>query len=389
MRVGIDYRSALVNAEGIGRTSRELVRALIGHGFGGNLGLFGYTAKGSKFNRKELGLADSNAELCRLRLPSRLVPNLLKWTGKGVDDLVGGCDVYHHTQPNALPVRDAIEVVTVFDCIWSHDAEGPEGPGYLGVEDARRMKSAITDLVQRARIVLVPCEFVGAEVVVNLGVSPARVRVTPLGCDHVLEHLPPGGFGPPAKPYILTVARVDARKNHFRMLRAFEALVREGLPHDWVIAGAIGHGHELFSKALANSPAAHRVHWRRKVNEEELVRLYSQASLLLWASLNEGFGLPPLEAMACGTPVLTSLVTAMPEICGPAAFLVEPTDEERIFEGARRLLTEPDLHAEYTALGLKRSRDFSWKNCAKDTLLAYQAAMDMGDEEPSMQRLFV
>jgi glycosyltransferase involved in cell wall biosynthesis len=388
MRVGIDYRSALVNQEGIGRTSRELVRALVDHGFGGNLGLFAYTARGSKFSRKELGIAGSKAELCRLRLPSPWIPKLLKWTNKGVDDLVGGCDVYHHTQPNALPVREAVEVVTVFDCIWSHDAEGPGGPGYLRTEDASRMQAAIKTLVKRARIVLVPCEFVGAEVVVNLGVSPARVRVTSLGCDHVLAHLPPAGFDAPEKPFILTVARVDARKNHLRMLRAFENLVREGLPHDWIIAGVEGHGHEDFSQALANSPAANRVHWRRKVGEEELVRLYSQASLFLWASLNEGFGLPPLEAMACGTPVVTSLVTSMPEVLGPAAFLVEPTDEERIFEAARRLLTEPDLTEEYIALGLKRSREFSWKNCAKDTLLAYQAAQDMGEEEPSMQRLF-
>ena len=78
----------------------------------------------------------------------------------------------------------------------------------------------------------------------------------------------------------------------------------------------------------------------------------------------------------------------MPEVLGAAAFLVEPTDEERIFEAARRLLTEPDLAEEYIALGLRRSREFSWKNCAKDTLLAYQAAQDMGEEEPSMQRLF-
>lgn len=389
MRVGIDYRSALVNREGIGRTSRELVRALVGHGFGGNLGLFAYTAARSQFTRSELGIGDSKAELCRLRMPSSWVPRLLDWTGKGVDDLVGGCDVYHHTQPNALKVREAVEVVTVFDCIWAHDAEGPGGPGYLRPEDALRMQEAIKTLVQRARIVLVPCEFVGAEVVMNLGVSPARVRVTNLGCDHVLEHLPPAGFGPAPQPYILTVARVDARKNHLRMLHAFENLVKEGLPHDWIIAGLPGHGHEAFSKALADSPAASRVHWHQSVGEAALIKLYSQASLFLWASLNEGFGLPPLEAMACGTPVITSLVTAMPEVCGNGAFLVEPTDEERIFEAARRLLTEPDLAEEYRTLGLRRSRQFSWKDCAKDTLLAYQAAMDMGDEEPSMQRLFV
>jgi alpha-1,3-rhamnosyl/mannosyltransferase len=250
------------------------------------------------------------------------------------------------------------------------------------------MRAAIQDLVSRARLVLVPCRFVGADVVMNLGVNPGRVRVTSLGCDHVLAHLPPEGFGPPPAPFILTVSRVDARKNHLRMLRAFERLVREGLPHRWIVAGPPGHGHEDFLAELERSPARDRVEWRRQVGEADLVRLYAQADLLLWASLNEGFGLPPLEAMACGTPVVTSLVTSMPEICGEAALLVEPTDEERIFEAARRLLTEEDLAEEYRRLGHRRAREFTWSGCARDTLLAYQAARDMGDEEPSMQRLF-
>lgn len=388
MRVGIDYRSALVNREGIGRYTRELVRGLIGHGFGGNLGLFGYTLAPRRFSLEELGLRDGRAELCRLRMPSRWIPGLLRRMGKGVDDLVGGCEVYHHTQPNALAVREAAQVVTVFDCIWAHDAEGEGGPGFLGVAEAQRMRAAIQDLVSRARLVLVPCRFVGADVVMNLGVNPGRVRVTSLGCDHVLAHLPPEGFGPPPAPFILTVSRVDARKNHLRMLRAFERLVREGLPHRWIVAGPPGHGHEDFLAELERSPARDRVEWRRQVGEADLVKLYSQADLLLWASLNEGFGLPPLEAMACGTPVVTSLVTSMPEICGEAALLVEPTDEERIFEAARRLLTEEDLAEEYRRLGHRRAREFTWSGCARDTLLAYQAARDMGDEEPSMQRLF-
>ena len=124
------------------------------------------------------------------------------------------------------------------------------------------------------------------------------------------------------------------------------------------------------------------------VGEAELVKLYSQADLLLWASLNEGFGLPPLEAMACGTPVVASHVTSMPEVCGDAAFLVEPTDEERIFEAARRILTEDDLREDLVRRGTRRAREFTWRDCARATLIAYQAAAEMGDEEPKMQGFF-
>ena len=102
MRIGIDYRPALVNREGIGRYTRELVRGMVETGFAGNLGLFGYTLKGRRYGLDELGIEGTSAELVRLRLPSKWLPGLLRRMNKGVDDLVGGCDVYHHTQPNAV-----------------------------------------------------------------------------------------------------------------------------------------------------------------------------------------------------------------------------------------------------------------------------------------------
>jgi glycosyltransferase involved in cell wall biosynthesis len=379
MRVGIDYRPALVNREGIGRYARELVRAMVELEFDKSLGLFGYTLAPMRFSRAELGIAGSRAELVRLRLPSRWLPPLLARLGRGADDLVGGAEVFHHTQPNLLPVRQAIEVATIFDCIYLVDA------GYLDDAGRERMTAAAKEQVRRSRRILVPSQFVGAEVVMALGAHPSRVTVTELGCDHVARDLPPGGFGPPPFPYILTVSRVDARKNHLRMLAAFELLVREGLPQRWIVAGPPGHKSADFERALALSPARERVEWRRTVPDAELPRLYAQADAFVFASLSEGFGLPPLEAMACGTPVVTSAVTSLPEVCGDAAWLVDPSEAERIFEALRRLLTEPDLRAEFIARGHTRARQFTWRECARRTLLAYQnATRDEG--EPSLRR---
>jgi glycosyltransferase involved in cell wall biosynthesis len=422
VKVGIDYRSALINREGIGRYTRELVRGFVDLRFDSNLGLFGYTLAPSKFSRAELGLAGSNAELVRLRFPSRWLPQLLARLGKGVDDLVGGCEVYHHTQPHLLAVRKAAEIVTIFDCIYTldtpsagdapraEDAHAAEraraalvargagdargaldahsaiGAGYLAPEAAAHMTAVAKEMVARADRILVPSEFVGADAVLSLGAHPDRVTVTHLGCDHVVRDLPPGGFGRPRDPYVLTVSRVDARKNHLRMLEAFERLVKEGLPHRWIVAGPPGHGAEVFERALERSPARARVDRRRYVADAELPRLYAQADVFLFASLNEGFGLPPLEAMACGAPVVSSCVTSMPEILGDAAFLVEPTDSERIFEAARRLLVERDLAEDFVLRGKTRARQFTWRECARRTLLAYQAALDPIREEPSLRR---
>jgi len=123
------------------------------------------------------------------------------------------------------------------------------------------------------------------------------------------------------------------------------------------------------------------------VSEAELPRLYAQAELFLFASLGEGFGLPPLEAMACGAPVVTSSLSSLPEVCGPAAWYVEPTDEERIFEAARRLLAEPELRAELVAKGRQRARQFTWRETARATLLAYQRAADpRADDDPKLRR---
>jgi glycosyltransferase involved in cell wall biosynthesis len=380
MRVGLDYRPALQNREGIGRYARELVRGLIELGFGPKLGLFAYTLHAPRVAQAELGLEHSGAELLRLRLPSRALPWLLARLGKGVDDLSGGVDVYHHTQPNVLPVRRAAQVATIFDCIYMHDA------GYLDPLVAQRMQASARALVGAARRVLVPTEFVGAEVVLNLGAFPARVVVTGLGCDHVARHLPAQPVPRAREPYVLTVTRVDARKNHLRMLSAFELLVREGFPQRWIVAGPDGYGAPIFERALAQSPARARVERRREVGEAELARLYAAADVFLYASLNEGFGLPPLEAMACGTPVIASCVTAMPEVLGSAAELVEPTEVGAIFEALRRVLTQAELADEMRTIGRVHARRHTWKETAKRTLQAYQQALGPQDERPIVRR---
>jgi len=381
MRVGLDYRPALHSRDGIGRYTRELVRGMIELGFDQDLGLFGYALAPTRFSRRELGLAGTKAQLVRLRMPSKWLPGLMKRLGKGADDLVGGADVFHHTQPNILPVRRAAEVATIFDCIFML-----KGSGFLDDADAERITAAAREQVKRAKRILVPSQFVGAEVVMALGAHPAHVAVVELGCDHIVRTLPPEGFPRAKEPYVLTVARVDPRKNHLRMLEAFELLVKEGLPHRWLVAGPRGFQWEVFARALERSPARSRIEWIVGAPDSDLPRLYAQADCFVFASLHEGFGLPPLEAMACGAPVVTSCVTAMPEICGDAAFLVEPTEPERIFEAIRRVLTEPEVADELRRRGKAHVRKFTWRQCAKHTLLAYRNALEPEEEPPKLRR---
>ena len=374
LRIGIDARPALVNREGIGRYTRELVRALLAVEDTAVLRLFGATLARARADEAELGLPHPRARLVRWRLPSKLVARGLSVTRLGVDDLIGGCDLFHHTQPNVLRVRRALEVLTVFDALFVPDAEGGTraggpAPGWVEPETARRMTATLRSAVQRADLILTGCRWVAQDLVEKLGADPSRTRVTPRGCDH----LPLLNRRTPARPFVLTVARVDPRKNHLGVLRTFEALVGEGRDLSWIIAGPYGWRCEEVVAAIEASPARDRIQWRRAVNERELAELYAEASLFLWPSYAEGYGLPPLEAMRAGVPVVASNRTSLPEVLGSGAALVDPDDGAALLEVARELLDDPAARSAAIQRGLSHAATLTWARCAEETLAAYGA----------------
>lgn len=373
MRVGLDYRPALINREGIGRYTRELVRALgdlRGDGARDELALFAWTLAAARVSPAELGLDRERVHLARLRFPSRWIPRLCSLLGRGADDLAGGADVWHHTQPSALPVRAAAQVATIFDCIYLRD------DGFLSRDAAAVMTRSVRALADASRVVLVPSAFVAGDVARHFGVGPARIAVTHLGCDHVLRHVPPGGFEPAREPFVLTVSRVDPRKNHRAVLAVLERLAAAGFPHRWIVAGPPGFRAEDFESAVAQSPVRARVEWRRFASERELAQLYSQCSAFLFPSFDEGFGLPPLEALACGAPVVAGRSGSLPEVLGDAADLVDPNDVDALFENTRALLADPGLAHARSRAGRVHAARFTWRACAEATRAAYARALD-------------
>jgi alpha-1,3-rhamnosyl/mannosyltransferase len=263
-------------------------------------------------------------------------------------------------------VRSAVEVGTIFDCIYTR------GGGFVSEAAAESMTRAAREMVARCAHLIVPSRFVAGEVVSVFGADPARVHVAWLGCDHVLRD--ENGAAPVRESCALTVSRVDRRKNHVRMLRVFERLVSAGLVERWIVAGPDGHGALEFDAALAASPVRSRVERLRHVSDAQLPRLYETARVFLFASLDEGVGLPPLEALACGTPVVAGRNSSMPEVLGDAALLVDALDEDAIFEAARTLLTDRELAAELRQRGLSRARTLSWKACARAVHDVYRVA---------------
>ncbi|MCZ7569698.1 MAG: glycosyltransferase family 4 protein [Ardenticatenaceae bacterium] len=176
------------------------------------------------------------------------------------------------------------------------------------------------------------------------------------------------------QPYILYVGTIEPRKNLVRLVRAFAHLRAEGRCERLVLAGALGWDYAPLFAEIERLGLGDAVIHLGFVPQDELVVLYNGAAVFVFPSLYEGFGLPPLEAMACGTPVITSTTSACAELATDAALLVDPTDELAIAEALRQVLTDSDLAADLRQRGLARVAAFSWEQTAEQTLAVYEAA---------------
>ncbi|MCE9594902.1 MAG: glycosyltransferase family 4 protein [Planctomycetes bacterium] len=363
MRIGIDYRAALHASDGIARYTRELVRALVELAGEDEIELFGSTWREPARSGRELEAAIGNAKLRRRRVPSRFAAWWMRASGGGADRWLGDVDVFHHTQAHAMPIASAREVATLHDCLYL------ETPEFVTARNAERMTESARRVAARAAAVIVPSRFAQGQVERFLGVPRERIHVIPLGVDHVprVEAKRDGN--------VLTVARIETRKNHVAMLRAFERLVHGGFGGRWIVAGERGFGAEEFELALANSSVRERVDVLGAVDETQLAQLYATASAFLFLSRAEGFGLPPLEAMAAGLAVVSSRATSLGEVCGDAAWCVEPDDVDGAAEGLRRVFAEPDFAADLVRRGHARAAEHTWRRAASETLALYRAVV--------------
>ncbi|MGD1997205.1 MAG: glycosyltransferase family 1 protein, partial [Anaerolineae bacterium] len=181
------------------------------------------------------------------------------------------------------------------------------------------------------------------------------------------------GLGDPSteerRPYVLSVGTLQPRKNYIRLMRAFAELRPDG--HKLIIAGGEGW---LCEPILAEAEKhGDRIRMLGFVEESDLPALYRGAALFAFPSLYEGFGLPVLEAMACGVPVVCSNVSSLPEVAGEAALLTDPHDEEALAEAMQRVLEDEELQQQMVTRGLERATAFTWERAAQQLLAAFEA----------------
>jgi glycosyltransferase involved in cell wall biosynthesis len=228
-----------------------------------------------------------------------------------------------------------------------------------------RFRQQAREAAARADLILCVSRFTASQVEELLQVSAARLRVVPHGV-----HLPEATPAVAREPLVLHVGAVQARKNLVRLVSAFE----RAAPPPWrlVLAGGSGYGAEAVEERIRSSPAAERIQVTGWLPAEQIEQLYWRASLFAFPSLDEGFGIPALEAMAHGVPVLSSRRSALPEVCGEAAVLVDPFREEEIAAALEWLIRDEAMRQRLAAAGRARAAQFPWSRTVEQTWDAYR-----------------
>lgn len=260
--------------------------------------------------------------------------------------------------------------------ITLHDLSFFRHPAFFKRANRLYLRAMTPLACRRAAAVIAVSEFTAREAVALLGVASERVHVITHGVDPRFRPLPPAEVarfrtaqGLPER-FILHMGTLEPRKNLVRLVQAFA----QGAPADvhLVLAGGRGWLYETIFAEVARLDVQDRVHFPGYVPAETQALWYNAAELFAYVSIYEGFGLPVLEALACGAPTLTSATTALPEAAGDAALTVPPDDVAAIADGLARLLADAALRADLRARGLAHAARFSWETTAHRTAALYR-----------------
>jgi len=365
MRFGIDARLTYHQRAGIGRYTLFLLSELGKIDHENQYTIFQHRkdreplVKAPNFQRKTL-YAPVHSKLEQPLLTAELLFHDL--------DLIHSTDFIPPLYSN-LP-----SIITV------HDLAFLRWPHFL-TKDHATYYSQIDRGVRHARHVIVPSQSTKNDVIGQLGVQESKVSVIYEAAAALYRPLPIAEtrlavakrFSLPAN-YILFVSTIEPRKNIGGLLQAFHHLRTKYNLTDTglVLAGKRGWLYEKVFETVDDLGLQDSTFFVGRVTDEELRQLYVGARCHVHPAFYEGFGLPPLEAMACGTPTVVSNTSSLPEVVGDAALLVDPNDWEEMAVAIRRLLTDDDLHREMRQKGLQRAAVFSWSRSAAETLDIYQ-----------------
>lgn len=367
MRVGIDISPLTAQRTGVGNYCYYLLKHLLSAG--------DCTFHGFSSGRRGIALGELAGKLRHrhVPIPTRVLYRVWDWAGAPtVDRLLGGVDVYHATNYYLGPVSRARTVVTIHDLAFMVHPElcspkivGPFSKGMAG-------------FARRADAIMAYSESTKRDVVRQLGVGAEKVTVAPMAVDE--------GFAPMGReaaeayvgerygvrpPYLLFVSTLEPRKNVPTLIRAFETIAAD-YPHSLVLIGGVGWNAGPILQAIEDSPVRERIIRPGFVPHMKLPAFYCAADAFVFPTLYEGFGLPLLEALLCGCPVVAAENSSVPEVTGGAALLSDAMDVDGIASNVMRVLDDGDLREKLVARGKAHAAGYSWHACAETTLDVYR-----------------
>lgn len=371
MRVLLDYRPALRERSGVGEYTHALAAALLegrrtqsSPERGIELTLFSSSWK----DRLQPGEELAQASIVDRRVPVRMLNfawHRLEWPP--IDSFVSeSFDVAHSMHPLLMPARRAARVVTIYDLNFLTHPERTRG------EIRRDYPVLARDHAHRADRVIVISRFTADQVERLLEVPADRISLcTPGAPEWAARAKPPGGDG-----YVLFFGTLEPRKNLGVLLDAYEVLAAGGkrLP-PLVIAGKTTEQSGPWLERIRRHPLSQSVRYIGYVDPAKRRELYEGAKLLVQPSFEEGFGLPVLEAMTVGVPVVAANRGALPEVLGDAGPLIDAEDPAGFADAIDTIVNDPVAAISATSRGLERARLFSWQRTADDMIDAYNAAL--------------
>jgi glycosyltransferase involved in cell wall biosynthesis len=313
------------NLSGVGVYSRELLRELAAQHPDRR---FHWYYRPNKFFRRDA-------------LPANASPSLL------FESLGSRSGLFHGLNQRLPKRRFPMQVVTFHD-LFVLTAQ------YSTPEFRRRFAQQARHAAAQADLIVAVSQFTGTQVETLLGVEKSRIRVIHHG-------VAPAVLPPTPEPIILSVGAIQTRKNTARLVAAFARI-----PEPWklVLAGSAGYGAQEILAGIAGNP---RIAVTGYISQPELARWYSRASIFAFPSLDEGFGMPVLEAMAAGVPVIASQCSALPEVAGDAALLIDPQNTDELAHALSRLTQDEPERKRLSMAGRKRADLFTWRRAAQQT----------------------
>ena len=373
----MDYTPAFEQTGGIGRYVRELTAALAGVDSSNSYRLFVAGARRAH-------LPPTPADNFTWR-PTAITPKWLArlWRRAGiplpVETFTGPVDLFHATDFVLPPTRSAVRtLLTVHDLSFVRvpEAASPRLKAYLD--------AVVPPSVAAADHILADSKATKADLIDLYGTAEDKITVLYSGVNRRIKRVEAGAelqrtlakHGLAGVNYVLSVGTLQPRKNYSRVIEALSAL--RGMGHDlhYAIAGGSGWLEGEMLRTIERHDMKNYVHLLGFVEDSELPALYSGARMLVMASLYEGFGLPILEAMACGTPVISGSLSSLPEVAGDAALLVDPYDADAIRDAMLRLKLDSALRVSLIERGYEQAKRFSWERAAMQLKSIYYGMLN-------------